>query len=854
MRTYTTLFLLCLFPLLLTAQNSRIHVDVNNDNPTQNGETWATAYSNFVEAMFWSQPGDSLWVAAGTYHPTAGTARDISFFIRPGVRVYGGFDGTETELEERDWLVNETLFSGDIGVPGDSSDNSYHVLQAVNPDSNTVLDGLYIRHGNADGNTFQARYGGGLFVSTNNASEPDDPDARIVLRNCTFEENYARDGGALGLDSPSNKGITPTVEHCRFYDNEAYGSGGAVYRSGDVSEQDGILYQHCVFDNNRSTGSGGGIYLQSNNQDLTLVGCVFTNNLSGIGGAGIYMSGTYGSPAIRIDSCQFEDNLAHSNTAVQILYSNFGPTMQTASLHVTNSEFINNIVLSSGAGAIIYSVLGGQTHNLYVENSIFIDNKARDLNAGGLSVLLSGDASSNQVIRGCQFIGNTRGEQSTSGGAYVLNALGSNDTIDCKIEFSNCLFSQNNGAAHIIGTSLDTIAATFLNCSFYENGITNIEKSGGNGFFGTELPPIVNVQNCVFWEPDSTNLLNYFLTKDTSFPVHNEDSAIGYAISHSLLSAPDCNVPGGEDACGEGILYGAALPYLDPENGDFRLSACSPALNAGTDSLLLELGVTTDLAGGPRILDGVPDLGTYERAAMQVSIDSIRPVACYEGQDGAVWPSSTGSPPLSFTVEPLTTGTVSTSLDSLMAGSYLLFATDSTGCTDSIDFTLMQPSPISIEASTSPATPDTGGSITVQQLMGGTAPYQLLWPTGETTANISDLTPGDYTLTVTDANGCEEAFVFTVELVNSTSLSYSLPWVISPNPAQEIVRVDFVRPLRVRTHWRLGTVHGQPVRSGICQQGQVELTLSISDLHTGVYLLTMGGSDGRQSQQRIIKN
>ena len=64
-------------------------------------------------------------MAEGVYYP--GTARTDTFQCKYGVSVYGGFAGTETARAQRNWNAHVTTLSGDIGVPGDNSDNVYHV-------------------------------------------------------------------------------------------------------------------------------------------------------------------------------------------------------------------------------------------------------------------------------------------------------------------------------------------------------------------------------------------------------------------------------------------------------------------------------------------------------------------------------------------------------------------------------------------------------------------------------------------------------------------------------------------------------------------------------------------------------
>ncbi len=110
---------------VLTAQGSgRCYVD-QNASGGNDGSSWGDAYQELQSALANSACSE-IWVAAGIYYPTQGTDRSISFTLRNDLAIYGGFAATESNLSERDIDSNLTTLSGDIGVIGDDSDNSYN--------------------------------------------------------------------------------------------------------------------------------------------------------------------------------------------------------------------------------------------------------------------------------------------------------------------------------------------------------------------------------------------------------------------------------------------------------------------------------------------------------------------------------------------------------------------------------------------------------------------------------------------------------------------------------------------------------------------------------------------------------
>jgi hypothetical protein len=168
------------------------------------GSSWLDAYTELRDALATADSTVSeIWVAAGTYTPTASTDRSATFQLRDSLAVYGGFAGTETTLAERDWAANVTILSGDLGIVDNDSDNSYHVVTASGTDSSAVLDGFTVTEGNANGGGEDGR-GGGIY---NAGGSP-------IVQNVWIYGHRSVAGGSAMY----NTGANPIIQNTIVYD------------------------------------------------------------------------------------------------------------------------------------------------------------------------------------------------------------------------------------------------------------------------------------------------------------------------------------------------------------------------------------------------------------------------------------------------------------------------------------------------------------------------------------------------------------------------------------------------------------------------------------------------------------
>jgi parallel beta-helix repeat protein len=435
------------FEYSIKATNGIVYVD---DDGTGDGSSWTSAYPNLAFPLAAAADNGSgiseIRVAGGTYYPLykAGNGtgdRDRAFVLVEGVAIYGGYSGTG---DERDIETNETILSGDLAAEGLASDSAYHVVIGVNVTAATILDGVTVTGGKADGSgsitvntkAVEQSYGGG--ISNSNNSSP-------TLIKVKVTENKASNGGGIYNLSSSPKILSSSVS-----ENTATTNGGGILNRASSPTLINVL----VVKN--EAASGGGIYnLASSSPTLTNV-TVAENNVSGNGG-GIYNNG--GVPTVQ-------------NTII------WGNTRNNSS----SNNVTNNSATPTYSYSLVQGIAGGTSGNL---DGTISQGDVLDANYCLLkcdSTVEGGDINTyNTAVAGITGYGSTdlAGKQRVSGIQIDMGALEFQNPLSLAVENTSAITYGDSKIITLTGTSPWTITYTIGSGSEKTSTIT-----GNPGVYG----------------------------------------------------------------------------------------------------------------------------------------------------------------------------------------------------------------------------------------------------------------------------------------------------------------------------------------------------------------------------------
>ena len=310
----------------------------------ENGCSWNDAYTTLTEALDDARPYDMIWVAKGTYYPTDdSTDKTATFQFKKFLRVYGGFDGTETLswadkrysgaidyiLDNRNIDKNKTILSGDISsgkdednYVDDSIDNVYHIvtgpgfdydgtqesIDAASEDEQmeeiiySTLDGFTLEGGNAIGEGKDS-CGGALYIKS----------IPMQIGSCTFKNNHALTGGAVYASDTCLEftGVCLVVRmpivfsHSAFYNNTANSGGAIAVKSANLD------FKFCTLGVNEAT-IGGAVIIDGYPHSPTGQGYSSSNN--------IYTSIFYANKST--DTSTYDNIALDGSAQISVSYSN----------------------------------------------------------------------------------------------------------------------------------------------------------------------------------------------------------------------------------------------------------------------------------------------------------------------------------------------------------------------------------------------------------------------------------------------------------------------------------------------------------------------------------------------------
>ncbi|MEM6318863.1 MAG: T9SS type A sorting domain-containing protein [Bacteroidota bacterium] len=185
------------------------------------------------------------------------------------------------------------------------------------------------------------------------------------------------------------------------------------------------------------------------------------------------------------------------------------------------------------------------------------------------------------------------------------------------------------------------------------------------------------------------------------------------------------------------------------------------------------------------------------------------------------------------------------------AGTYLLTVLNTiNGCVSMDTAIITEVEGITLSLDTMSA-----GSATVSAA-GGTAPYAYLWNTDsmDTTPTITGQLAGDYTVAATDANGCTDELMVSIEISTSLAdIERSIELLqIFPNPSNDLVNINlqFNTPQAGRISIRNAV--GQQVWQQNFDQREVQQTVLVNDWSAGIYYLMIQTAEGVKTEEMVV--
>jgi len=601
--------------------------------------------------------------------------------------------------------------------------------------------------------------------------------------------------------------IAATGATCHSYQNGTIlvtGNGGTpsyAYSLGSNS-----AYQNVALFNNLAAGTYP-VYVTDVN------GCVFLTSAS------------IGQPnAILPNSISTNSTCGNSNGG--FLASATGGSGSGFVYCLNGGTFGNGSFTSLAAGLYIITAKDGTGCSQSINSTIFDSNGPSILTSSNTNVNCNGGND------GTITVGNV-----TGGTGALLYSI--NGTIYQTSNVFTGLFAgvynvMVKDAVGCIGNTTKTVTepnafainTTFVNaiCNGSFTGSITVLVGGGNGTLAYSINGGSSYQ--------SSSTFNNLSAGTYTIIVKDAGGCLGYVsrtISQpSIISAfySSLNV-----AC-YGENTGAINIYANGGTGSLQYN-----LNGGS---FQTSNVFTGLFGGVYFIVIKDALGCTKtiqinvHEASEIIIDAnVTDVSCGGGNNGVIDISiSGGNTNYNFS---WSNGLTTEDIFNLVAGTYDVMVMDGNGCSSTHAYTVSQPAdPVIVNGTVVNSTGTNNGSISIA-VTGGVGNYTYEWSNSATTANLTGLNPGVYTVIITDANGCSASNTFIVSsIVNISEIDLIGEKVILyPNPTTQFVIIETEGLMIEKT--AIFDVFGKLIFSNQDQKSKIEI--NTSNFNPGVYFV-----------------
>ncbi len=722
-------FLLYFASLGLTqGQITRYVSTTGTNNNLATATSWATSTTNLQGAINASVAGDQVWVAGGTYKPTTTTNRTISFSMKNGVAIYGGFLGTETDLSQRPVTnpvggnPSSSTLSGDIGTVGSTTDNSNHVVNnpaSLSLTTSAVLDGFIITGGNANGDgATLLNLGGGMLNAGNGSGNRCSP----TVRNCLFESNVAAAGGAMYNAGYTSGASSPVVTNCSFqFNSTTNGDGGAMVNNGSRGGVSSPIVTNCLFQSNSATrGSGGAMHNEGDGgvSSPTVVNCSFLSNSAQFTGGAMYNGGTSGISIPRITNSLFQSNSA------------------------------------SNGGAMINVGFSGNSSPVMI-NCSFQSNSAS--NIGGAMFNQGSSGNSNPRLTNCSFQSNS----ATSGGvAYNQEQSAGSSTLT----LTNCVLFDNGGSNTFFIVNNARVTASY---SLLDASVTGY--NGGNNRT-TSISPFASttgtaLKPCAWAINAGSNSAYTTATGPTTdlagnpriFPSNGIIDMGAYEFQE--LPSPPTGIAA-QPAAGSAVCPESTVTAFVSASGTgpftyqwYKDNLNSPVSNQTSATLTLTNVQTSDAGSYSVVVTGFCNAVTSTAFSLSVNTPpatlSSATLTC--AQTSVTLTAGGGN---SYTLSDGQTNSTGRFVVST-PGDYTVTVSNTTGCTATATGSVASNTTTPANASlTSGTLTCANPSIQLTASATGSTSYTLSDGQANSTGRFTVSTPGNYTVTISNAGGC----------------------------------------------------------------------------------------------------